>query len=191
MTSKFEDFEDDQPIVNFNVSLNQEIELPTDSFELISAYLDGELSPIQRHRVQKWIDQDPQMKAIYSKLLVLQSQIQGLEAPPHQRTVGEITEQVFQSLDRRRRQRRLLLGGSAIAASCLVAITGLISGMMPTSLRLAQSLSSSKIVPEIESNEIEPNNVMLAVALNKPAINIPKLVNGYTIEQQPSSRNQI
>ncbi|MEY2856089.1 MAG: hypothetical protein RLZZ74_398, partial [Cyanobacteriota bacterium] len=47
------------------------------------------------------------------------------------------------------------------------------------------------IAPEIESNEIEPNNVMLAVALNKPAINIPKLVNGYTIEQPSSPRNQI
>jgi Putative zinc-finger len=191
MTSKFEGFEDDQPIVNSSVNLNQEIEFPTDSFELISAYLDGELSPTERHQVQKWIDQDPQIKAIYSKLLVLQSQIQGLEAPPHQRTVGEITEQVFQSLDRRRRQRRLVLGGSAIAASCLVAITGLISGIMPPSLRLAQSPSPSKIVPGIESNEIEPNNVMLAVALNKPAINIPKLVEGYTIEQPSSTRNQI
>jgi hypothetical protein len=191
MTSKFEDFEDDQPVVNFNVSLNQEMEFPTDSFELISAYLDGELSPTERHQVQKRIDQDPQIKTIYNKLLVLQSQIQGLEAPLHQRTVGEITEQVFQSLDHRRRQRRLVLGGSAIAASCLVAITGLISGMMPTGLRLAQSPSSSKIAPEIESNEIEPNNVMLAVALNKPAINIPKLVNGYTIEQPSSPRNQI
>jgi anti-sigma factor RsiW len=188
MTSKFEDFEDEQP----NVNLNQGIEFPADSFELISAYLDGELSPTERHQVQKWIDQDPQIKAIYSKLLTLQSQIQTLEAPPHQRTVGEITEQVFQSLDRRRRQRRLVLGGSAIAASCLVAITGLISGMMPPSLRLAQSPSSNKIAPGIESNQIEPNNVMLAVALNKPAINIPKLVDGYTTIEQPSSpRNQI
>ncbi|NJL52713.1 MAG: Fis family transcriptional regulator [Hydrococcus sp. SU_1_0] len=187
MRSKFEDFEDDQAIVNFNVSLNQEMEFPTDSFELISAYLDGELSPAERHQVQKQIDQDPQIKTIYNKLLVLQSQIQGLEAPPQQRTVGEITEQVFQSLDHRRRQRQLVLGGSAIAASCLVAMTGLISGMMPTGFRLAQSPSSSKI----EFNEIEPNNVMLAVALNKPAINIPKLVNGYTIEQPPSLRNKI
>jgi anti-sigma factor RsiW len=162
-------------------SLNQ-MELPTDSFELLSAYLDGELSPRERHQVQTWIDQDPQMKALYTKLLALQSQIQNLEAPPNQRTVGEITEQVFQSLDRRRNRRRLVLGGSAIAVSCLATIIGLIFGIMSPGLKVAQSPSSRENLSD---------SVMLAVALNKPAINIPKSVNGYNSQQPPSLKNQI
>jgi anti-sigma factor RsiW len=43
MTSKFEDIKHNESVG----SLNQKIELPTDSFELLSAYLDGELSPTQ------------------------------------------------------------------------------------------------------------------------------------------------
>lgn len=182
MTSKFEDFEHDQSLV----SSSQRKKVSTDNFELISAYLDGELSPTDRYQVQKWIDEDPQLKHLYHKLLALQGQIQGLEAPPNQRTVGEITEQVFQSLDRQRLRRRLLLGGSAIAASCLATITGLIPGLMPSGLRIAQSPNSRELAPDIA-----PEQVMLAVALNKPAINIPKLVNGYGIEGSSPDKNQI
>lgn len=176
MTSKFEDLKP----ANM-VSLNH-LELPSDSFELLSAYLDGELSPTQRHQVQTWIDRDPQMKALYTELLALQSQIRSLEAPPSQKTVGEITEQVFQSLDRQRRQRRLVLGGSAIAASCLATITSLMIGIMPSGLKVAHSPSSRENLSD---------SVMLAVALNKPAINIPESVNGYKMEQSRSLKNKI
>jgi anti-sigma factor RsiW len=180
MTSKFEDLKHGKSVGS--LSLNQKMELPTNNFELLSAYLDGELSPTQRHQIQTWIDQDPQTKALYFKLLALQSQIQALEAPPSQKTVGEITEQVFQSLDHRRHRRRLVLGGSAIAASCLATITGLILGIIPPGLKVAQSPNSV---------ENPSDSVMLAVALNKPAINIPKSINGYSIDRAPAPRNQI
>jgi anti-sigma factor RsiW len=174
MTSKFEDLKQDKSMA----SLNQ-MELPSDSFELLSAYLDGELSPKEKHQVQTWIDQDPQTKAIYLKLLALQSQMQGLEAPPSQ-TVGEMTEQVFQALDRRHHQRRLVLGGSAIAVSCLATITGLIFGITSPGLRVAQSPNSGENLSD---------NVMLAVALNKPTINIPKSVDAYSIQPPNSLEN--
>lgn len=176
MTSKIEDFNHDRSVG----SLNQ-MELSSDSFELLSAYLDGELSPTQRNQVQTWIDRDPQTKALYLELLALQSQIQGLEAPSSERTVEEITEQVFHSLDCRR-QRRLLLGGGAIAASCLATITGLIVGIMPPGLRVAQSPSP---------RENLSNSVMLAVAINKPAINIPGSINDYIISPPRAPKNQI
>jgi anti-sigma factor RsiW len=185
MTFKFEDFEHDQSMVNSNQS-NQQEKFSTNNFELISAYLDDELSPTARHQVQKWIDEDPQVKQLYHKLLVLQGQIQSLEAPPNQKTVGEITEQVFHSLDRQRHRRWILLAGSAIAASCLATITGLIPGLMPSSLQLAQSPNSRELVPDVASEQ-----GMLAVALNKPAINIPKLVNGYSLDGTSSVKNQI
>lgn len=176
MTSKFEDLKQDKSMGNLN-----QMEFPTDSFELLSAYLDGELSPIERNQVQTWIDQDPQTKAMYCKLLALQSQMQALKAPPSQ-TVGEMTEQVFQALDRRHHQRRLVLGGSAIAVSCLATITGLILGIVSPGLKVAQSPNSDENLSD---------NVMLAVALNKPTINIPKSVDGYRTQQPNSLKNKI
>ena len=142
-------------------------------FELISAYIDDELSPTERKQVQNWIDREPQIKTLYTQLLALQGQMQSLEAPTTNRSADEIAEGVFQSLDRRRRQRRLMLGGSAIAASILATFTGLIPGVSPV-WRYAQSGSGQNNV----------DTVMLAVALNKPAINIPKPLNGYNVEQR-------
>lgn len=177
MTSKFEDFEQDQSVG----SLNSELADPTDSFELLSAYLDGELSPTQRHQVQTWIDQDLQVKALYTQLLTLQSQIQALKAPSDQKTAGEIAEQVFQTVENRRRQRRLRLGFGVIAASCLATITSLLPGAIPR-FQVAQSFDPS---------ESEAPPVMLAVALNKPAIDIPKVAPDYSLEQTASRKNQI
>ena len=142
-------------------------------FELISAYIDDELSASERKQVQSWIDGEPQMKTLYTQLLALQSQMQSLEAPTSNRSADEIADRVFQSLDRRRRQRRLMLGGSAIAASILATITGFIPGVSP-GWKFAQSG---------DSRQNTTNMVMLAVALDKPAINIPKPLNGHTVGQ--------
>ena len=170
MTSKFENFEHNRSIDRSN----EEMELPADNFELLSAYLDGELSSTERKQVQTRLDQDPQLKKLYTRLLALQSQIQSLPVPPRSESAAEIAEKVFQSLSRRRRQRRLLLGGSAIAATFLATITGLIPGISSPSWRLAQFSAPNKIDSEA---------VMLAVALNKPTIDIPKSINGYNFEQ--------
>ena len=91
MTSKFEDFEHDKiaPIAD-------EAELPPDCFELLSAYIDGETTASQRHQVQTWLDEDPRVKRLYTQLLALQSQMQHSVAPPCEKSVTEITSEVFQ-----------------------------------------------------------------------------------------------
>lgn len=148
-------------------------ELSTNDFELISAYLDGELSPTEKVQVQGWIDSDPELKAVYTRMLTVQGQMQNLKIPEGDRSVAEITANVFQSVDRRRRQRRLSIGASAIAASLVAGIIGSFSGFGSGSLRIARSPNS----------EVRSDTVMLAVALNKPAIDIPKAINSYDLEQ--------
>ncbi len=170
MTSKFDSFEHDK----FAKNPREEKELPTDCFELLSAYIDGELSATERNQVQSWLDQDPKIKNLYTQLLSLQGSMQLSIAPPSSKSVAEITTGVFQSIDRRR-QRRLVLTGSAIAATILTTITALIPGITPAGLRVAESEN-----PEDTTSE----SIMLAVALNQPAINIPKAVNGYQLELQ-------
>ncbi len=168
MTSKFDGFEHDK----FAESSGEKTELPTDCFELLSAYIDGELSPTEKSQVQRWLDQDPKIKNLYTQLLALQGKMQLSIAPPSNKSVAEITAEVFQSIDRRR-QRRLFLAGSAITASILAAITGLIPGIAPSGFRIAEIENSDNLVSE---------PIMLAVAVNKPAINIPKAINGYKLE---------
>ena len=175
MTSKFENFENNKSVSK----LDAEIELPTDCFELLSAYIDGETSPSQRQQVQIWLDRDPEVKRIYSQLLALQGQMQHSRAPKSEKSVTEITAGVFQSIDSNRRRQRQLIGvGTAIAASVIATISGIVSGTAPLKMRLATIDNP----PELNNS----STVMLAVALDKPAIDIPKAINGYDFEIKPT-----
>ncbi len=168
MTSKFDDFDH----AKFADSSEDGTEIPTDCFELLSAYIDGELSAAEKSQVQRWLDQDPKIKNLYTQLLTLQGNMQLSLAPPSDKSVAEITTGVFKSIDRRR-QRRLVFTGGAIAASILATITALIPGITPSGLRIAEIENTGNLVS---------TPIMLAVAVNKPAINIPKAINGYQIE---------
>lgn len=168
MTSKFEDFEHDKltPIAD-------EDTLPPDCFELLSAYIDGETTASQRHQVQTWLDRDPQVKRLYTQLLALQNQMQHSVAPASDKSVAQITSEVFESIDNsHRRQRRLILTGTAIVASMVAAITGIVSQNAPLRMNMAAL--------DNPTNNAPPQT--LAIALNKPVINIPKTVRGYNLE---------
>ncbi|MEM9769414.1 MAG: zf-HC2 domain-containing protein, partial [Cyanobacteria bacterium P01_D01_bin.71] len=49
-----------------------------DRFELLSAYLDGEVSPDERRLVATWLDKDPEAQCLYRRLLQLRQGFQGL-----------------------------------------------------------------------------------------------------------------
>lgn len=173
MTRKFDSFGQECSAETFN----QE-EKTTDRFELLSAFIDGELSPAQRNQVQAWLDHDPEIKQLYTQLLALQCQMQHSVAPPSQKSVAEITAGVFHSIDRRRR-RKLIWGGSAIAASVFAAI-GLVPGAAPPAFRLANRQPPGTLAD---------SPVMLAVAIDKPTVNIPKAINNRNIEAQQPIKN--
>ena len=165
MTSKFEGFEQN-PLAKTPENREDSI---AERFELLSAYIDGELSAVESDRVKAWIDAEPETKKLYIRLLNLQGQIQHSVAPACERSVAEITEGVFSSIDCcRHRQRRLVWGAGAIVASAVAIITGILPGFTPT-LRMAETENPSRLSSQ---------PIMLAVAVNKPAINIPKAPTG-------------
>ncbi len=168
MTSNFEGLESD---IKQTDSKTEDSAL--DYFELLSAYVDGELSTPQKNQVQALLDRDPQVKQVYTQLLALQSQMQQSIAPPCEKSVDEITKGVFRLVDRRHSyKRKLVWGGGAIAASLFAIISGVIPGVSP-GLKMAK-LDAPAVV--------NSSAVMLAVAVNKPAINIPKSATGYSLK---------
>ncbi len=149
MTSNFDDFGNDRSQLDY--------------FELLSAYIDGELTPAERDRVQYWLDNDPEIKTTYIQLLKLQTQIQEIPTPPTV-SVEELSAEVFQKIDHHRlRKRCLVWGGGALAAAFLATISGIFPGINSPGLRLAESTSETFSKP-----------MMVAVAINKPAVKIPK-----------------
>jgi anti-sigma factor RsiW len=165
MTSKFEGFESNFSAEDQHLRTKHLEHLRSDSFELLSAYIDGELSPYEKAQVQTWLDADSQFQRLYLRLLTLQGQIQHLKAPSSQESTAKITTGVFQSI-RHRRRRKLVWGVSAIAVSAIATFIAIIPGF--------SKLTLSPDLAKVISPDRTSSPVMLAVAVDQPAINIPK-----------------
>lgn len=129
-------------------------------FELLSAYLDGEVTPIERQQVQQWLDTDPQVQRRYAQLLRLQGSVSHLPAPEPELSSQQLCQQVLQQVDRQRRTRQLLAGGAAAIAALAVGAFSQFSFRAPTPQRV-----EAPVVPA----DTDP----LIIALNRPAVEIP------------------
>ena len=137
--------------------------LKRDRFELLSAYLDGEVTAAERQQIQQWLDNDPEVQRLYVRLLKLRKGLRTLPVPETQ-PVEETIKQVKKRLNRRYRQV-LTYGGAAIAACAIGAIGNLFwsgeGAITQMALRKPQQSSHS-------------SDSSLMISLNSPVVRIPK-----------------
>lgn len=139
--------------------------LKRDRFELLSAYLDGEVTPQERRQVEHWLRVDRTMQCLYTRLLQLRCQIQTMPIPKAERSVEDTVEAVYKRLDRRPR-RYLAWGGAAVAA----VFCALISTNLP-SFNYASNRIDEDIIEQSESDV--PTDA-LVISLDQPVIDIPQ-----------------
>lgn len=129
-----------------------------DRFELLSAYLDGEVTAAERQQVEGWLASDAEVKRLYQRLLGLRQGWQNLATPQTETNVDQLVEQVFARVERRP-TRKLVVAGAAIAA---VAV-GAILSLWPEQRLLSPQMATS---PAPEADE-------LIIALDSPLIELP------------------
>jgi anti-sigma factor RsiW len=132
----------------------------TRRFDLISAYLDGEVTPSERHEVQYWLDTDPEAKKLYHRLRDLQARFQQIPVPataPAER----LAEKVFQKLDRQRKRRFFLYGGAVVATMAIALIS--------------HGFGRQDSVPQMANHPsgVSPEGDSLMIALNHPILDLP------------------
>jgi anti-sigma factor RsiW len=129
-----------------------------DRFELLSAYLDGEVTPHERQLVNSWLAHDPTAKCLYNRLLCLR---QGLKSSPIEPiyTADETLSGVFTGLNRRL-QKTCMAGAGVLA----IGVLGFLSGVFSPQQMLQQAAAPSSAVDDSE---------VLQIALDKPAFPIP------------------
>ena len=131
-------------------------------FELLSAYLDGEVTAAERKLVQEWLDSDPKAHKLYARLLRLRQEIHHIPIPKVEQSTEQLSEQVFRRVDRSRRKARVcLLVGGAIAALFVGAVYSLLPG------------SNSPVFRMARSPETAADSELLMIALNQPVVKIP------------------
>jgi anti-sigma factor RsiW len=130
--------------------------------ELLSAYLDGEVTLQEKELVQKWLDEDPQVKKQYHRLLRLRYGFQHAPIPKTVPADRDLASLVFDKIDNRQRKKNVVFWtGGAIAATVVAGISTLLTGTQTPNFQMAQIKN-------------QPASENLIVALNESIVKIPK-----------------
>lgn len=159
-----------------NYSQGNVTTMTCDRFEMLSAYLDGEVTAAERRQVEDWLANDPTTKALYSRLLGMQHSFQSMPVPASEQSAQELAAKVLQRVERKPK-RMIVWGGCAIAALFVAVVSGVGGGR-----QFAPQFAQSPANPEYDGlvvalNEpvveiINPNDLMLGV--DAPVVEIPK-----------------
>ncbi|NJL11167.1 MAG: transcriptional regulator [Calothrix sp. SM1_7_51] len=114
-----------------------------DRFELLSAYLDGEVTAAERKQVEEWLASDPSVQNLHRRLLSLRQGLRSIPIPQSQLPVEDTVKQVMTKL-RRRSQRTWALRGAAVAACLIGAVSGLLLNNSRETLQFAQKTPSNR-----------------------------------------------
>jgi anti-sigma factor RsiW len=136
-----------------------------DYFELLSAYLDGEVTATERRQVEEWLSNDASIKRLYKRLLTLRQGLQNMPITSSNQSSETTIEQVWARVNRFHRLS-WMFGGAAAVACILGVISGLFPGNSTRMLEMAQTQPTEELTP----TATQP----LMVALNNPVIEIPK-----------------
>ncbi len=132
-----------------------------DCCELLSAYLDGEVTAAERKQVENWLATDPRMQQLHRRLLKLHQGWQSLPSPEEINKADVISTQVFKKIKQRSRRRWYVFGGGAIAALLVATISSILS-------------PDNSPIPQIADSEIQPNiSEPLQIAIDRPVLPIP------------------
>lgn len=139
-----------------------------DRFELLSAYLDGEVTAAESRQVEEWLANDASVQRLYNRLLKLRQGLRTFPVPAAQESPEVTAQQVFKRM--RRRSRPIwAIGGVSVAALVVGAVSTLLSGggFRPQLAQQPVDAPQSMSMPMVSHSS-------LSVALNSPVIEIPK-----------------
>lgn len=157
---------DDSPFLNTMEPMNR------DRFELLSAYLDGEVSPDERCQVEAWLESDPQLQSLRDRLLRLRHNLSSMPMPEPAQSADVLASRVFSTIERRNK-RRWAWGGTAIAAAMIGAVSFIIPGTLDPAPQLVR-------VTETEPSALDVPDDALMIALDRPIVDIPEPPNSNT-----------
>ncbi|NJK65611.1 MAG: transcriptional regulator [Microcoleus sp. CSU_2_2] len=152
-----------------------------DRFELLSAYLDGEVTAAERRQVEEWLKNDSATQRLYSRLLGMQQSFQSMPVPKSEQSAQELAAKVLQRVERKPK-RVLIWGGCAIAALFVAVVSGVAGSRQLFAPQFAQSpgnYESDGLVVALNEPVVEivnPNDLMLGV--NAPVVEIPRVAEG-------------
>jgi len=146
----------------------------SEHFELLSAYVDGELNPEEIALIQSLIAENQNLQQEYERLLKLKAKIKYLKTPPSPIPPEQISQRVVVTV-KQQEKKRWLWGGCAIAAVCVATISGLLNTSRVSIPQFATSPPQDKAlifavnqISRQQLNQYLDDNLM--IKLNEPPV---------------------
>ncbi len=139
-----------------------------DRFELLSAYLDGEVTAAERRQVEDWLANDSSVQSLHKRLLSLRQGLKNLPVPQSENSIQETVDSVMTRL-RRRTRKAWMFGGATVAACVIGSLASLIPNSEPGMFRFA-----GNPLEQTQQSSSEEMASLPMVALNEPLVQIPK-----------------
>ncbi len=139
-----------------------------DRFELLSAYVDSELSAVERRQVEAWLATDPTAQQLHNRLLKLRRGFQSMPAPVNPVSTEQTVDRVMARLDRQPNLKLVWSGAAVVAVA-----TALFAGLSPNKplFQMAEQ-PSQPAATTLPVKPAEPEPLM--IALDRPILQIPK-----------------
>jgi len=156
-----------------NQIFDNSMTIPQERFELLSAYIDGEVSESEEQLVELWLSDDVNFRRIYQQQLKLRQSLIDLPVPVAvNSSVKAETElmidRVFAQIDKRSQRRKWKLAGIGIAVAAAVGVFGSMFtfNSSPQFSPVANSIKVKSPAPVAE----EP----VLIAMEEPLVPLPK-----------------
>ena len=139
-------------------------------FELVSAYIDGEVTAAERRQVEDLLASDPVTKHLYQRLLNLHNEIRYIPMPASV-PVEDIVDQVFQKIDEKQARRNIWRGGAIAAVFVAIATSVIGQTFMPEMAKRPKPESVQVAVNEPVIEIVKPDDLILTI--DQPLVEIP------------------
>lgn len=154
-----------------NQIFNSSMIIPEERFELLSAYIDGEVTEAEEQLVEQWLAEDVDFRRLYQQQLKLRQLLIDLPVPvaAHSSVKKEtdaMINRVFSEIDKRSQRRKWKLAGIGISVAAIVGVFGSMFtfNSNPQFSPVANSIKTPAQVKE------EP----IIIAMEDPLVPLPK-----------------
>ncbi|WP_055076614.1 zf-HC2 domain-containing protein [Pseudanabaena sp. 'Roaring Creek'] len=154
-----------------NQIFNSSMIIPEERFELLSAYIDGEVTEAEEQLVEQWLAEDVDFRRLYQQQLKLRQLLIDLPVPvaAHSSVKKEtdvMINRVFSEIDKRSQRRKWKLAGIGISVAAIVGVFGSMFTLNsnPQFSPVANSIKTPAQVKE------EP----IIIAMEDPLVPLPK-----------------
>jgi anti-sigma factor RsiW len=157
-----------------NQIFDNSMTIPEERFELLSAYIDGEVTDAEEQLVEQWLSDDVDFRRFYQQQLKLRQFLIDLPVPSTANSSVKanteiMIDRVFAEIDKRSQRRKWKLAGIGISVAAVVGIFGSLFtfNSSPQFSPVANSVKAPAPVVE------EP----VLIAMEEPLVPLPKSMN--------------